>query len=316
MGLVLKPLPERQRAAKIRRVSRRQPTRLVVVRDAPRLHPLAWIHRAEAQSIIEELRGAGCDVSVELFGANTVRRLPPGPLLLRLSDPVMLDAARALADASIPYVGPSADAMARCYDKYAAWRIASAAGVDSPATTLACDAGALPFPLFVKPRRGSDSIGVRLLRRGPIPPPRRTDGFIAQERIVGAELTIAVLQGRTGAPLRIFLPEGTPYSFTRKYFWRPARAPVADASLAGRVRDAAERIAFALHVDWAARIDFIHETDTGRLRFLECDVAPLVGARSAFAASLAAAVLARAEQLRLLLGSADEVFQRGGTVQR
>jgi hypothetical protein len=38
-----------------------------------------------------------------------------------------------------------------------------------------------------------------------------------------------------------------------------------------------------------------------RLRFLECDVAPLVGTRSAFAASLAASGIARAEQLRLLL---------------
>jgi D-alanine-D-alanine ligase-like ATP-grasp enzyme len=297
-------------------VSWSPPARLVVVRDAPRPHPLAWIHRAEAQSIVDELRGAECNVSVERFGADTVRRLRPGPLLLRLSDPVMLDAARALTDASIPYVGPSADAMARCYDKYAAWRIASAAGIDCPATALARDADTLSFPLFVKPRRGSDSIGVRLLRRGPITPRRRTDGFIAQERIVGAELTIAVLQGRIGRSLQIFLPEGTPYSFMRKYFWRPARAPVADASLAGRVRDAAERIASALHVDWAARIDFIHERDTGRLRFLECDVAPLVGARSAFAASLAAAGIGRAEQLRLLLDSADEVLQRGGMVQR
>ena len=211
--------------------------------------------------IVEELRGAGCDVRVAAFGADPVRRLPPGPLLLRVSDPVMLEAARALTDASIPYVGPGADAMARCYDKYEAWRIASAAGIDCPATTLARDAGALPFPLFVKPRRGSDSIGVRQLRRGPIPPPWRTDGFIAQERIVGAELTIAVLHGRIGVPLQIFLSEGTPYSFTRKYFWRPARAPVAAASLADRVRDAAERIASVLHVDWAARIDFIHEQE-------------------------------------------------------
>jgi D-alanine-D-alanine ligase-like ATP-grasp enzyme len=222
-------------------------------------------------------------------------------LLLRVSDPVMLGAAQVLTDASIPYVGPSADAMARCYDKYQAWRLATAAGIDCPATALACDAGTQSVPLFLKPRRGSDSIGVRLLRGGPIPRRRRTDGFIAQERIVGAELTIAVLHGRVGMPLHMFLPEGTPYSFTRKYFRRPARAPVADASLADRVRAAAERIASALGVDWAARIDLIHETDTGRLRFLECDVAPLVGARSAFAASLSASGIGRAEQLKLLL---------------
>jgi hypothetical protein len=44
------------------------------------------------------------------------------------------------------------------------------------------------------------------------------------------------------------------------------------------------------------------EIASGRLRFLECDVAPLVGVGSAFAASLAAAGVAREEQLRLLLG--------------
>ena len=55
-------------------------------------------------------------------------------------------------------------------------------------------------------------------------------------------------------------------------------------------------------IEWAARIDLIHVGTTGRLRFLECDVAPLVGPGSAFAASLAAAGVARAEQLELLLG--------------
>ena len=279
----------------------RPPARLVLVRDAPRLHPLAWIHRAEARSIAAELRGAGCDVRVATFRADAAVLLPPGPVLLRLSVPVMLDAARTLTAAAIPYVGPSAAAMARCYDKYEAWRLASGAGIDCPVTTLARDADTLPFPLFVKPRFGSDSLGVRLTRSGPIPRRRRTDGFIAQERIVGAELTIAVLHDRIGVPLQIFLPAGTPYSFARKYFWRPARAPVANASLGDRVREAAARIASALRVDWAARIDLIHEHGTGRLRFLECDVAPLVGAHSAFAASLAAAAIGRAEQLQLLL---------------
>jgi hypothetical protein len=241
---------------------------VVVVLEPRRPHPLAWIHRAEARSIVAELRGAGCDVRVELFRADALARLPPG-LLLRVSDPVMLETTGALTGASIPYIGPSAGAMARCYDKFEAWRFASAAGVDCPATVLARDAGALSFPLILKPRRGSDSIGVRLLRNGPIPRRVRTDGHIAQERIVGAELTIAVLHGRVGLPLRIFLPGGTPYSFTRKYFWRPGRGPVADATLAGRVREEAQRVAAVLGVDWAARIDFLHEAATGRLRFLD-----------------------------------------------
>jgi hypothetical protein len=41
--------------------------------------------------------------------------------------------------------------------------------------------------------------------------------------------------------------------------------------------------------------------ENDRLCFLECDVAPLVSANSAFAASLEAAGIGRAEQLRMLL---------------
>ena len=110
------------------------------------------------------------------------------------------------------------------------------------------------------------------------------------------ELTIGVIRGRAGLPLRIFLPEGTPYSFLRKYLKRPRRAPLADRFLAERARSVALRIAGTLETDWAARVDLMLETATGRLCFLECDVAPLIGPRSAFAASLAAAGVTRAEQ--------------------
>ena len=61
-------------------------------------------------------------------------------------------------------------------------------------------------------------------------------------------------------------------------------------------------MAATLGADWAVRIDWIHERTSGRLWFLECDAAPLVGARSAFAASLSAAGIERAEQLQRLLG--------------
>ena len=237
------------------------------------------------------------------FRAANLGSLPPGPLLLRVSDPVMFIAAQALGRASIPYFGPGAAALARCYDKWEAYRVASGAGIDCPATTLAYEAGMLPFPLILKPRQGSDSIGVRLVRNGPIPIWAQTDRYIAQQRIVGAELTIAVIGGRVGMPLRLALPEGTIYSFWRKYLARPRRAPLADRALSDSVRALAVRIAGVLAIDWAARIDLMHEPATGRLRFLECDVAPLVGPGSAFAASLAGAGVDRAEQLRLLVGA-------------
>jgi D-alanine-D-alanine ligase-like ATP-grasp enzyme len=277
---------------------------ITVLREAWRPHPLAWIHRAEAGSIADELRRAGRAAALVEFREDAVSTLPPGPLLLRVSDPVMLYAATRLTRAALSYIGPGADVIERCYDKHRAHAIATAAGVDSPATALASAAESIGYPLILKPRRGSDSIGVRLLRSGPLPAAARTDDTIAQEYIRGTELTVAVIHGRAGTPLRILLPEGTPYSFLRKYLLPRRRVPLTDFALAERVRHASLSIAGAFAVDWAVRIDLIQETGTGRLRFLECDAAPLVGTNSAFAASLSAAGLSRSDQLRLLLNEA------------
>lgn len=275
---------------------------LTVVRDSWRLHPLVWIHRAEAGAIAGELQRAGSTVDIAVFREGALSSLPPGPLLLRLSDPVMLQATRVLQRASIAYIGPGAAAMERCYDKFEACRIAAARGVSCPATALAHEADAIPRPLVLKPRRGSDSIGVRLIANGAIPARLRNAEHIAQEQVRGTELTVGVFRGRVGMPLRIDLPEGVPHSFARKYLLRPRSVPLADGELAQRIRAAALEVAGILGADWAARIDLMIETASGRLRFLECDVAPLVGAGSAFAASLAAAGITREEQLRLLLG--------------
>jgi D-alanine-D-alanine ligase-like ATP-grasp enzyme len=279
---------------------------VTVLRESWHWHPLAWIHRAEARSFAEELRRAGYAVRLIRFRDDSVSGLPPGLLVLRVSDPVMLAAVQTLTRAARPFLGPGAAVMERCYDKYEAHRVATANGVDCPATVLASEASTMPFPLVLKPRRGSDSIGVRLLQDGPIPAHARTEGYITQQYVRGAELTVAVFRDRAGMPLRILLPEATPYSFFRKYLLRPRHAPLADAGLAERVRRTALEIAGIFGVDWAARIDLIHETETDRLRFLECDVAPLVGANSAFAASLEAAGMSRAEQLRMLLNETTD----------
>jgi D-alanine-D-alanine ligase-like ATP-grasp enzyme len=275
---------------------------ITVLIEPWRVHPLTCIHRAEGLAVARELADAGQAVRVKQLREAANATFSEGQLLLRLSDPVMLTTVRALASAGIPYLGPAAAAMERCYDKYEASRVVGGHSVDVPATALASEAEATPRPLILKPRRGSDSLGLSVLRDGPVPARFRTEAFIAQEFVRGSELTVGVLNGHVGAPLRVLLPEGTPYSFWRKYLWRPRRETLRNAELATRVRDTAERIATTLGVDWAARIDFIHESTTDRLCFLECDVAPLVGPVSAFAASLAASGMNRSEQLRGLLG--------------
>lgn len=204
----------------------------------------------------------------------------------------MLRATETLARAGIPYIGPGAAVMQLCYDKLAATERVAAAGID-------CPSAAPSFPMVIKPRRGSDSIGVRIARSGSIPA-----DHLAQEWVQGTELTVGTIGGSVGAPLRIELPEGTLYSFTRKYLLRPRRLVLDDPSLRIRVREAAQKVAQCLGVDWAARVDFIYDRRRDRLCFLECDVAPLVGARSAFAHSLLAAGMPREDQLRrLILGA-------------
>src|SRR6185295_17690427 len=104
----------------------------------------------------------------------------------------------------------------------------------------------------------------------------------------------------------IRIPDGTLYTFVRKYVLRPRIVPVAKQRLAARVRVEAVRIAATLGVDWAARIDFIHEPDADVLYFLECDVAPLLGRGSAFDTSLRAAGVSGGEQLKRLFRTDDQ----------
>jgi D-alanine-D-alanine ligase-like ATP-grasp enzyme len=258
---------------------------VLVLRDPWRLDPLVWIHRREAAQIAGEL---GCRLLT--FPQKTRE-----PMLLRLSDAAMLKATAALTSAGVRYIGPGAQALQRCYDKREAARIATAAGIDCP--RAATDS----FPLIAKPRFGSDSIGVKVFHRGSVPGKYTAEDFLLQEQVIGMELTVAVLHGRAGAALRIVLPEGTPYSFARKYLRRPRHEPLADATLAERVRHTALGIADLMGADWAVRVDFIYVPQSGRLCFLECDAAPLIGPASAFAHSLGAAGMSRTDQLQLLL---------------
>jgi D-alanine-D-alanine ligase-like ATP-grasp enzyme len=273
---------------------------LVVVHDAWRLHPLAWIHRAEARRIAWELRRSGHAVRRSAFRHSTIADSLADRRILRLSDPVMLAAVEALSSARVPYVGPGFEAMKRCYDKYNASRLLAASGFTCPETELGTQADRIAFPVVLKPRWGSDSIGLRHFAHGPVPACKRNERYIVQRHIRGADITIGVLNGEAGAPLHVRIPDGALYTFTRKYVLRPRIVPVAEQRFAARVRVEALQIAATLGVDWAARIDFIHEPGTDMLYFLECDVAPLVGPGSAFDKSLRAAGLARSEQLERL----------------
>lgn len=259
---------------------------IVVVREPWRIDPLCWIHRWEARDIARELGGPLVD-----YGGD----MPQARPLLRLSDPLMR---RVVAELRTSYHGPGREALERCFDKYEAHRIVAAAGLDAPETVLADDSQTPSPPFVLKPRRGSDSIGVQIATA--VPRAQRDRDHLVQRRVIGREITIALFRGEAGAPLEIFVPRGEPYSFLRKYVLRPRRAAFEDEGL----RATARRIGELLGVDWAARLDFIIEDGTQRACFLECDAAPLVGPGSAFAASFAAAGIDRARQLAWLVSGA------------
>lgn len=249
---------------------------------------------------MRELRAAGRAVAAGVFDRA---RLPHrAQLLLRLSDAVMADATVALEKAGIAYHGPGAAALARCYDKWQAYETISRAGIDHPETCIATEESGFTPPIILKPRRGSDSIGLRVVRGERLPARLRNDTMLLQPQIFGAELTVGVIDGIAGEALRIELAEGVPFTFARKYLRPPKRTRLIDRTLAARVQHAALAAVQVLGVDWAARVDFVHERASGRLFFLECDAAPLVGPASAFAASMVAGGMTRREQLARLLG--------------
>lgn len=274
--------------------------RVAVLIDPISLDALAWIHRAEARRIVTELRASGRTVNVEVFDQARIpsARLP----LLRLSDPLMLRAVRFLTAAGVDYRGPGPAALARCYDKWSAYQSVAAHGVDCPVTRWADEADTLPRPVVLKPRGGSDSLGLRILQHGAVPSRLRNKHMLAQAQVLGVEMTVAVIDGAAGMPLRLILPEGVPYTFARKYLLRPRRAALSEGPLARRVAETAAHVASILGADWAVRVDFILERASQRLFFLECDAAPLVGPGTAFAESLAAAGMKRSMQLARLLG--------------
>ena len=196
------------RARHLTKKNVQNPVMFIVVHDAWRLHPLAWIHRSEARQIAWELRRNGHAVRRSSFVVSAIAASGDDRRILRLSDPVMFKAVEALSTARVAYIRPGFETMKRCYDKYSASRLLTAAGFTCPQTELGINAERIDFPVVAKPRWGSDSIGVRLYAQGPVPAGKRNERHIVQRYIRGAEITI----GPSERPRRAhrFTSERTP----------------------------------------------------------------------------------------------------------
>lgn len=260
--------------------------------------PVSWVHRVEAHLLKKELRKLSFDISIHLYPCETKAG---SPLLLRLSDNLMRRATRELTALGLPYAGPPPGVLENCYDKYTAYRKVSEIGVEIPPTFLGNEPLSLTPPILIKPRRGSDSLGIRVFRSGRVPERFRTEEYLLQPFLNGIDLTVGYLPGFVGYPLEILRPTNTIYSFARKNLLRTKKRPVSDNLLVHQLQTTAKGVCRKMGIDWAARVDFLFDPKHHRLYFLECDAAPLIHRESAFALSLQTAGLERTQQISLFL---------------
>lgn len=273
-----------------------------VIAPALSRDPVSWAHRVEARMLARELLTMGYEATVIVYKNPQTLNGLGGIRLLRLSDELMVKATRELTTAGIKYVGPSPGVLEECYDKLFAEEQAEKSGVFCPPTFTADDSVALAPPLLLKPRRGSDSLGIKMCRDGKVPKSRTTSEYLVQPFIVGAEVTVAVLNGKVGVPVEIMRPEGKLYSFLRKNLMKTKKKELDDPELSKRIQRIAAQIAEIFAIDWAARVDFLYEKASGRIYFLECDAAPAIGVSSSFADSLRRMGVTREEQIALIVG--------------
>jgi D-alanine-D-alanine ligase len=185
----------------------------------------------------------------------------------------------------LPYVGPGVTASAVAIDKLFTKRLLAAAGLpvlDCEATSRADferQPGAflarldrLPLPLFVKPRNGGSSVGVRRIddRAAALDAVRFAlrfdDGALVERGVTGRELECAVLGHREieASAVGEIVPRAGFYDYAAKYLDDSARL-VAPADLppatSDRLRQLAAAAFAAVGGEGLARVDFLLEGD-------------------------------------------------------
>ena len=171
--------------------------------------------------------------------------------------------------AGLPYTGSNHTASATAMDKDLSKRLFRAAGVPTAdwrmaPVTAGEVAGAMGWPVVVKPNKQGSTVGLSVVR-GPDALPaalalaQRFDDEVMVERFVpGRELTVGVLEGHALPVGEIIVP-GEVFDYKAKYQAGGAREVFpADlpADVALRLQDAAVRAHAALKLGAYSRIDF------------------------------------------------------------
>jgi D-alanine-D-alanine ligase len=195
---------------------------------------------------------------------------------------------RLLEAAGIAYTGCDAKGSELSFDKWRTRQAVSAMGVQvapgrnflaSAKPTAASLVAELGEQVVLKPNRQGSSVGLQIVSSkvgleialGGI----RAGDWVAEERILGRELTVGLLRGRAMGIVEV-VPKSGVFDYTSKYT-KGLTEYIAPANLAeetaARVRTAAESAFAACGCRDYARIDFMLSTE-GELYLLEINTLP------------------------------------------
>jgi D-alanine-D-alanine ligase len=197
----------------------------------------------------------------------------------------------------LPYTGSSFDASRLAFDKLAAKSALRRAGLSVP-PAIPLTEGALRelgvgalldramdelgLPLVVKPNRGGSALGIRLVERPDQLPAALMAAFgyddtvQLEQRVLGTELALAVVDGLTTLPPVEIRPKDGWYDFSARYTHGAAefRVPAdLDRDTANHCLRAAHAAHLALGCRDISRIDAILTPD-GTCRVLEVNTGP------------------------------------------
>ena len=240
------------------------------------------------------------DVDASLLG--TLAKDPPDAVIFALHGAPGEDGSLrgVLELLGVPYVGPSAKAARRAWDKPGAKTVVREAGIVTPdwialprETFSDLGAGALldriadrmGLPLVVKPSRGGSGLGVQRVSDPAQLPAAMMAAFaygntaLIERFVPGADIAVSVVDlgdGPQALPAVEIAPKGGEYDYVARYnagatTWHcPARLP---ADVARRVAETAVAVHTALALGDLSRVDFMVPED-GEPAFLEANVAP------------------------------------------
>ena len=286
------------------------------------LSPERDVSIRSGRRVAEALRDTGVEVSLLDVDAGLLPALasdPPAAVIPVLHGAAGEDGAvrDVLAALRLPFVGSTAAACRRTFDKSIAGPLLAAAGIEVPraaalphaafremGATAVLDAvvDAVGLPLVVKPTKGGSALGVSVVHDAAELPAAMVGAFaygdtvMLEQYVAGTEIAVAVLDDGTAVralPAVEIVPDGGLYDYPSRYtagateFFVPARLEDDVAARAAAVAVAAHQ-QLGLR-DWT-RADIIVAAD-GSAVLLEVCVAPGFTETSLYPQALAAAGL-------------------------